>query len=181
MFTYIKNIFRLLVTPARGWEEVSASGIPFDILLRKGFVPFVIFTALTEFVPLVYDHSATFLSSLGGSIAVGGGLFVSLFAARLFLDVVLPRYIDKDINMVKVNNLCIYLVGLDCFYRIFSNLLPASLTFLSFLPLLSILILFKSIPYLGVSEERALKYIFLSFVAVVVIPAVICRLLLLII
>lgn len=181
MLLYVKNIFQLLLAPSRGWEDVSAGGVSFDRMLRSGFVPLVILTALTEFIPLAYYSNLTFLGALGSAIAVGGGLFASLFASRLVLDVALSRYIKQDINMVKVNNLALYLVGFDCFYRIFSNILPGSLTFLYFLPLISIVVLFKSTAYLGIEEEKTINYIFISFVGVVIIPALICWLLLLII
>ena len=160
---------------------MSASGLKFDAVFRLGFLPLVGITAASEFFRLVYSHNLPFLEVLGSAIAIGGGLFASFYASRLFLDIALRRYISNDINDVKINNLALYLLGLDCFYRIFSNLMPAALTFLCFLPLISIVILFKSTSYLGVSEDKIINYIFISFGGVVIIPVLICWLLLLII
>lgn len=181
MWNYFKSLFQLLLSPSRGWEDVSASGSSFEALVRGGYIPLVVITGLTEFIQLAYVHDLTFLGALGEAVAVGGGMFASLYASRLFLDVCLKRYISDKINLYKVGNLCIYLLGLDCYYRIFANLLPASLTFLSFLPLISIIVLFKSIPYMEIEEEKAVNFLILSFTGVVAIPLIICRVLMLII
>lgn len=178
---YIKTMLMLLIDPRGGWGTVSSWRISFDHLLRRGYLPLTGITALSEFVPLAYMSDLTFWSAFGRALAVAGSMFASIFAARLFLDIVLLKYISGNINPVKINNLALYLVGFDCLYRIFANLLPAPLTFLSFLPLLSILMLFKSTAYVGVSEDRVINYLFLSFVGVVVIPALFCRLVLMLI
>ena len=181
MWTYIRQLFQLLLSPARGWEDVSASDLSYENLLRKGFVPLLIITALSEFVQLAYSPSLTFWGAFGGAIAIGGGLFASLYAARLFLDVTLSRYINSKVNLIKVNTMVTYMIGLDCFYRILADVLPATMTFLSFLPLISILVLFKSTAYIEVPEDKVVNYLLLTFAGVIVFPVFICALLLLII
>lgn len=181
MWQYVKYLFQLLLAPSKGWEDVSASAIGFDEVVRRGYIPLIVVTALSEFIPLAYVHSLTFLNALGGAIAIGAGMFASLYAARLFLEAVLTRFVDRSVNAVKVGNLAVYMLGLDCFYRIFSNLLPATLTFLAFLPLISIVVLFKSATYLGVDEERIINYLVLGFTGVVIVPFAICWMLSLII
>lgn len=181
MWLFLKHLFQLLLAPSRGWEDVSASGVAYDALLRRGYFPLVVVTGASEFVQLVYSTTLTFVGALESAVAVGGGLFASLYAARLYMDMLLPRLINEKINLVKANVLTTYMLGLDCLYRIFSNLLPASLTFLSFLPLLSVLVLFKSMAYMGVDEERTINYLALAVGGVVILPLVICCLLLIII
>lgn len=181
MWIYIKYLFQLILAPSRGWEDVAASGSTFEKIVRPAFISLACVTALSEFMPLAYVHSLTFAEALGSAIAIGGGIFASLYAARLFLDILLSRHIDPNINKVKIGNITIYMVGLDCVYRIFANLLPASLTFLSFLPLISIIILFKSSAYIGIGNDQAINYIAIGFTGVVIIPVLICWILTLII
>ena len=177
MWPFAKNLFQLILAPARGWEDISATDSSFENLVRKGYIPLVIIAALSEFIPLAYVGTLTFLEALESCIAIGGGLFASLFAARLLLDVTLKRYIDPDLSDAKIANLALYLLGLDCYYRIFANILPASLTFLSFLPLISIVVLFKSTTYMGIGEDRAINYLIITFTGVVALPLIICKLL----
>ena len=181
MLSYIRFLFQLVLAPTKGWEDISASGKSYSEIQTKGYFPLIILTALCEFIPLIYSPSLTFVNALENVIAIGGGLYVSIYAARLFLDIVLTRFIDAKMNILKINILAIYMLGLDCLYRILANLIPASMTFLSFLPLISIIILFKSAKYLYVPDDRIINYLAISFTGVVIIPASVCALLMLII
>lgn len=181
MWQYLQHLFQLILSPSRGWEDISASTPTYDQVQRRGYFPLVILTALFEFVRLIYVPDLTFLKALGSVIAIGGGLFVSLYATRLFLDITLMKFISEEISILKINILAVYLLGLDCLYRILADLLPAAMTFLSFLPLISLLVLFKSTPYIGVPEDHTINYLVITFIGVVVIPLAICALLLLII
>ena len=147
----------------------------------RGYLPLTGIVALSEFVPIFYVHDLTFISALCNAIAMGGGMFASLYGARIFLDVVLSRYVDRKINKTKTANVALYMLGLDCIYLIFANLLPGTLTFLLFLPLLSVMVLFKGTAYMCVGEDRAMNFLLLAFTGVVILPAIICWLLTLII
>ena len=181
LWTYLKLLFRLLFSPTEGWQLVSASKTSFEALSLRGYLPLAGITALSEFVPVWYIHDLTFLGGLGHAIAIGGGMYASLYGSRIFLEMTLSRYVNPKLNKVKTANVALYLLGLDCLYIIFSNLIPGTLTFLLFLPLLSITVLFRSGLYMGVSEERMMNYLILSFAGVIAVPALICWLLMLII
>lgn len=181
MWKFIKTLFQLLFIPSEGWAAISSSTSPFEATVLRGYFPLVAVAAISEFVPMAYTHDLTFLLALGNAIAVGGGMYAALYAARLAVDASLSRFVNPKLNRFKSANLVVYLLGLDCLYLIFSNLLPGTLTFLLFLPLLSVAVIFKGAQYIEVDEEHIMNYIILAFTGVVVIPAVICWLLMLII
>lgn len=170
-----------MLSPTKGWEDISAAGVSYTDTQQRGFFPLIAITALSEFFRLIYSADLSFLQALGSVVAIGGGMYASLYACRLFLDIALTKFISAKINILKVNLLSVYLLGLDCLFRILANLLPATMTFLSFLPLISLLVLFKSVTYLSVPEDRIINYLIISFIGVVVIPLTICWLLTLII
>lgn len=173
-------LLQLLVFPSRGWEAIAISLKPFNAVVIKGFLPLVGITALSEFVPLAYYHDLTFIKALGNAIAIGGGMYASLFASRLFLEMVLTRSVGVRLNHDKISNVALYLMGLNCLYVILSNIIPGTLTFLLFIPMLSLLVLFKSTLYMGIDEDRSINYLIFSFIGVVAVPAFICWLLTLI-
>lgn len=180
MWLFIRHLFQLILAPSKGWEDISAAAASYVDIQKNGYFPLIVLTALFEFFRLVYSPTMPFIEALANAVAIGGGLFVSVFAARLFLDIVLTKFINQDMNILKINKLAIYLLGVDCLYRILSDLIPAALTLLSFLPLVSVIIIFKSAPFLSVPDDRIINYLALVFIGVIIIPLAICGLLLLI-
>lgn len=170
MLQYIKHLIQLLLAPSRGWEDVSESAVPADEIQRRGFYPWTGIVAASCLLRLFYDRDITFTGVIMASIAAAGALFVSVFIARIFLDITLPRYIDSKINVSKVNIFAVYLTGIMGLYSIIGNATPASMTFLNFLPVLSLLIIFRSMKFLGIKDENAVSFIALAAVAVIVIP-----------
>lgn len=181
MWLYIRQLFELLLSPSSGWDEVSARAATPEQVERKGFYPWLAVTALSEFVRLAYNPALTFLGALGAAIIVGGAMFVSLYAARLLLDVTLRPHVDGTLNVAKVGVFAEYMVGMTCLFRIVANLLPASLTLVHFLPLLSALVIFKGARYVGVKTDSLMTFLFWGVIATVFIPMFATSLLMLVI
>ncbi len=178
MWLFIRHLIQLLLSPSRGWEDVSEATIAPDTLQHKGYYPLIGVTALSEFLPLIYSHGEGFLQALIAAIVIGFSLFASLFFAKLFLDMTLPKYVNGSLNLTKVDVFTTYLMGINCIFCILTNAMPASMTFLRLLPLLSVIIIFKSTAYLGIKDENQLNFTGLAIVAVIVIPIAISSLLL---
>ena len=178
MWHFLKYMIQLLLSPARGWEDVSASIPNPDELQRRGFCPWVGVAAVSELLPWLYNHTEGFLAALESVIAIGAALFASLYVGRLFLGMALPKFIRQEVNPAKLNVFITYLMGINCLFLIFVNAMPASMTFLRLLPLLSVIIIFKSTAYLGIDEENQLSFTGLASVAVIVLPMVLGALLL---
>lgn len=178
---YIKQIAQLLLMPDRGWEDVSASVHNPDTLQRRGYMPLVVLTGLSEFLPLAYSHGQGWVAAIISAVVMGVAMFSSLYLARLFLEMTFCRYVDRTVNRMKLSLFTTFLLGINCFYIIITNASPASMTLLKLLPLLSVIVIFKSTAFLGVGEENQLTFTGLSIIAVIACPAAICGVLMLLV
>lgn len=170
MWLYIKQLLQLLLEPSHGWEDISEANRAAETIQRTGFFPWIGVTSLSCFARLIYEHDLTFIHVLQTAIAVAGAMFISLYVSRLLLDILLPKYVDAKMNISKINVFNLYMTGMMGLYLIVANLMPASLTFLKFLPLLSLLVIFKSTAFMGVRESDTTSFLFLTALNVIVIP-----------
>ena len=106
-------------------------------------------------------------------------MFASLYLGRLLLDMTLAKCTDGHLNHTKVDCFITYLLGLDCLFLIFANAMPAHMTFINFLPLLSLIVIFKATLYLSIREDSRLNFTVLAIIAAIVIPIALGSLLLL--
>lgn len=179
MWLYIRQLFQLVLSPSRGWEDISEAALAPDDVQRRGLYPWLAITALSEFVRLAYQPGLTFWVALESAIAVGGSMFAALYVARIFLDMTLAPNVDGTLNVGKVSVLTSYMIGVAGLFRIISNAVPASLTLIYILPLISLLILFKAAPYIGVRNDSPMTFLFLTAVATIIIPGALTSLLML--
>lgn len=177
MWLFIKNMIQLILSPQRGWEDISESAVAPEVLCRRGFYPWLAVVGLSEFLRLFYDFSLSVLTLAEHAVAMAGALFASLYLGRLFLEAIFPRYISDKANPIKIYIFTIYLTGLIGLYHIISCAMPARLTLLHFLPLLSLLVIFRSARYMDVPEGNTVTFLCLSAVAVIVVPVGMCALL----
>lgn len=179
LWLFFRHLIQLLLSPVRGWEDVSAASINPAELQRRGFYPWLGVTALSEFAPMIYGARG-FWPSLEAAIAVACAMFASLYIGRLFMDASMRKFLGDSVNPTKIDIFVTFLVGVDCLFCIITNAMPASMTFLKLLPLLSVIIIFKSIAYMGVDEERQLNFTALASIGVIVIPLALAALILII-
>lgn len=177
MLQYLKNLLQLVLSPFRGWEDVSASLASPDSLLRDGYYPLLGVAALSEFVRLFYHGHGGFLTVLELAIALFGSFFVAFFLAKVILTHYLTPFIEGDPNPTKIATFSIYGLGLLLFIEIIENILPTHLTLVKFLPLFVALILYNGSAYLSVKEGTELRFLAVVVLGVVVVPLAIFYLL----
>ncbi|MCM1037532.1 MAG: hypothetical protein NC406_09455 [Bacteroides sp.] len=181
MWLYIRQLIQLVLSPSRGWEDISAAAQTPAEVQRSGYVPWLAVTAASELVPLWYSPGLTVWAAIESAIAVAGAMFVSVYLARIFLDMTLREHVDGgEVNPARTGVFVLYTVGLVCLYRVVANLLPATLTLVHFLPLLSVPVIFKAARYVGVKTDSVMAFTGLAAVAVIVLPMCMAGLLLLI-
>jgi len=180
MWLYIRQLIQLVLSPARGWEDISAAAQTPAEVQRRGYCPWLAVTALSELVPLLYRPGLTLWAALEAAIAVAGAMFVSVYLARVILDITLRGHVDGEVSPSRTGVFVLYTVGLVCLYRVVANLLPAALTLVHFLPLLSVPAIFKAARYVGVRSDSEMAFVGLSAIAVIVLPMCMAGLLLLI-
>lgn len=183
MWLYVKQLIQLILSPTRGWEDVSESCVLAADIQRRGFYPFIGLTAASEFLRLFYTQGLGFWSVVLSAIALGGTMFVSFYLVRLFMELAamrIPLY-SGHYNAVKTDIFVTYMMGINCFYKIVENMLPANMTLLKFLPLISLIIIFKAESYMAVRPDSQLNFLGIAGVAVIGVPWCVGQLLSLII
>ena len=179
MWLYIRHILQLLLSPARGWEDISGAVQPAEDIQRRGFFPWIAVSGLSEFLRLFYGVHGGFFAVFLSAIAMTATLFVSLYFARLIMDIALPRYVDSKISVAKINVFATYMMGINGLFLIIANALPASMTFTRFLPILSIVVMFKASVYLAIREENLMAFLGIATAAVIIVPIALGMILLL--
>lgn len=169
MLLYIKQLLQLILSPARGWEDVSAEVMRPDEVQLRGFYPWLAVVGLSEFARLFYTD-INVMGCLLAAIAIAGALAISLELSKIFLELIIPMQIDPKINLDKLRLFNVFMIGLIGMYRVIANLLPPSLTLLSFLPALSLMVIFKSTAFLGIPGDRILSFLLLAAISVIGLP-----------
>lgn len=181
MIRYLKIIAQLVLSPAKGWEDVSASMTDPETLLRKLYFPLLFVASLTEFVRLFYHNSGGFLTVLELAIAMFGSFFISFFIARIILSNYSAPFVTGEANNVRIATFVVYGQALLLMIEIIDNLLPTKLTLVKFLPLFVALILYRGNTYMGVNPNAEFRFFCIAVVAVIVVPIALFSLLELII
>lgn len=170
MLQYLKNLVQLVLAPAKGWEDVSASLATPERLLRDAFFPLLGVAAASEFIRLFYHNSGGFLTVFELAIALFGSYFVSFFLGRIILSHYIGNFVDGEVNQTKLSTFIIYGLGLLLIIEIIENILPTDLTLVKFLPLFVALILYRATAYLSVKQGSELRFLCLAALAVIVVP-----------
>lgn len=178
MLEYLKYLVQLLLSPARGWEDISAKSPDPEEMTRKGLYPLIGIAAVSEFCAFFYLKGLKLDQVLVRAVLDFGTYFVSVFIAKLIYEIYLGKVIDGgEPNPRKTASLTVFPLGLMVLLQIVENCLQANLTFLKFLPLYVILVLYKAIPYMGVKPNDELRFTGIASVATVVVPLAIYYLL----
>ena len=134
--------------------------------------------ACSELLRLFYDSGLSWLTALESAIAVGGAMFVSLFLVRLFLELTFS-HAEIKVNVQKLQVFIIYVLAMDGLFRIIANAIPTSMTFVKLLPLVSLLVIFKSMNFVGVKSESSLTFVSMCVLGLIIVPSILRSLLLL--
>lgn len=177
MWLYIRHLIQLVLSPTGGWNDISEAARTPEEVQRRGFYPWTALVALSETVRCLYEPDLSVFTALGCALAVAGAMLVTLYLGRLLLDMSLVRLVDGTLNISKVAVFTLYMTGMWGLFIMVSNLVPASLTIVHFLPLLSVLVIFKASAFLGVREESGIALLGWGALATIVAPYVIYALL----
>lgn len=168
-------MLQLLISPARGWEDISAAGVAPGRLTRAGFYPLLAIAVISCLVKLIYknDPAYTFIPALIAAVITFTKYFVTLFLASYAFSIFMPS-IAGSANTHFKNLTCItYCLGILVLINILSNLLPIDLVIVAMLPLYVIFVVFKAARYLDVEDEREGQFMILSILTLIAPPYII--------
>lgn len=172
MAAYLKYLFQLILSPSRGWEDLSHDGADSEELMRRGYYPLTGIAAVTEFVQMFYHHSVGIGDTLRSAIVTFCAFFAALYASRMTLDALLPKVVEgvpSDRRTATMNVMCL---GQMLLIRILSNCLPTGLTLVHFLPIYTLLIYYKASRYMAVRKDCEMNFIVIGLVSVIATPVV---------
>ena len=180
MWLFIGQLFQLLLAPKRGWEDISEAAKHPDDIQRREFFPWIGLVAASELLRLVYDRDLSVLTAVEMAIIVGGSMVASLFIGRLILDLTLPAYAEK-MNVQKIHVFTMYVIAFSGLFRVFMNAVPVDMSLFYFLPMITVLVIFKSTTYMGILMDSRMTFLGISIFVLIGIPFVLSEMLMLII
>jgi len=170
MTTYLKYLFQLILSPSRGWEDISHDGAEPEELLRRGFYPLTGIAALTEFLQLFYNHDAGIGNVLQQAIATFITYFAAIFISRILLDTLLPKVVEGAPSERRTATLNVMSLGQMVIVAIIGNCIPTGLTLVHFLPIYALLIYYKASRYMAVRQDSEMNYMMTGLLTVVAVP-----------
>lgn len=176
MLSYLKYLIQLILSPARGWEDLAEREPAPESMLRLGLYPLLGIAAASELPALFYEQSTGLATVLMHAVVDFGAYFVSIFIARLLFDIYLGRLTETP-DRRHTETLVAMGIGMMVIIRIIDNILPWDLVLMRFLPLYVMLVLYKSSQYMAIPANNEIRYLVLAASACVAVPMIIYYLL----
>ncbi len=173
MFRFLKYLFQLIISPGRGWEDISAAGDDKEKVAGSGLYPMLAIASLSEFIRYFYDRSLTLVNLLQHAIITYVQYFISYFLALSIFSFFISKLVDGEPSEKKYATMIAYGLGACSLITIIENCLPVELSIVQFLPVYVALILWKGERYLAVRKDREVHFILLSILTVILLPVLI--------
>lgn len=170
---YIKNTLQLILSPSRGWEDISSQSITTNEIERELMFPLFILSGITVLIQYFYHR----IDDITNALVTAFVFFVSYFAtysfAKLFFSYRMAKYVEGEPNKNKNEKVIIYTLSLLSLTAIICNLLPFSFGLRIILPFCIALIGWKADNYLRVKESENLSFVFLILFSLILPPIII--------
>lgn len=180
MFRFLRHILELIISPARGWEDVSRDSENPENLCRDGLYPFFAVMAATCFVRLAYAHDdATVTTCLEQAITLFAVYFAMTFVGPVILMAGIDRgeMTDGEPNRKRVATLCVYCLAVMALCQMIANFIPHVYAVIQILPVYVLLLIGKSRRYIGILPDKELQYLLLAGAVIIGITLVLSYLL----
>lgn len=170
MLNYLKCLLQLILSPGKGWEDISYEGRDPRVVLNRGYYALLVVVALSSLMSLVYDHQMSAPVAILHVPLTFLQYFVSYYIAMFVFGLMLTDYIDGDFNYTRTATYTAYLLGLVSVVSMLENLLPMDVGVLHFLPIYIAVIAWKGAGYMAVRSDRVGSYMLMTIAAVIVPP-----------
>ena len=171
IFRYIGNLLQLLISPAKGWEDIGAATFPPARVASRGYYPLTAITGLSMLVGVAYDHYLTFPLALMQAVVVTATFFISYFIAAMLWAIGARWFAaPPDTLLRKGEILILHSLGLLELIVIIGACLPVSLSLLQFLPAVIPVIIWTGARYIGVRQGATTRYLVYTSASVLLTP-----------
>ena len=164
------NIFCVITAPKYGWEVINESNIPIGKVLRSAYLPLLCVLALSCFVPMLYDHTITFSTSLMTGIVLFSTYFISYYIIIYLLGGFYPELVKTEGATARLNDYILYNLILLVLLRILRNLLPSDFTPVLFLMVYLPWMAYRGTDHLFVKKDKVGTFVIVSSVLMLGVP-----------
>ncbi len=168
MWPYAKNLIQLIISPDHGWEDIAISSSP-----RRAFklmTIMLIVAAVSPLCRLLYiDHSSTLLI-WQSTVIIFAAFWATFFIGEFALGMLLPQISDIDNPKDRIRSFCAYITGLLSLQTILESVIPIPVAILQLWPIYVVVIIWRAMAFLQVSERETGKY-FLITIPALILPS----------
>lgn len=172
MWSFLKHIFQLTLSPVHGWEDISAARSDVNRLLASGFYPLTALTSVSVFIALFYHEGLTLSALLSDAIITFVMFFLGYFFSSFILSVYLPKLSEGGYTEKRANTFIIYSLALLEIISIIQNCVPITLAITLFLPIYVGIIMWKGACYMNIPENNVGSFMLISIFGVLMPPYV---------
>jgi hypothetical protein len=173
---YLKDMLQLILSPAKGWEDISFDGADERGITRFGLCPFLLLTALTVPVQMLYHADLGWLTMLQQGIITFIKFLVTYYIGVFILSMYLPGLTSGEVTEKRVHTFCAYIVGIIAVIDILQNCIPTDIAVLYLLPVYVVFIIWRGVSYMTVEAAHDIRFVVMSSLSLI-LPAYLIQLL----
>lgn len=173
MLRFLKSLFQLILSPERGWEDISAEGTEPRVLLETGLYPLLGVTAASFFLNAVYHSGMQPVYLVQQAIILFIQYFLTFFVAQFVFTSYIHRYISSEVSRKRNDTYIAYGIALLALVSLLHNCIPVNLAIINFLPIYVAVVLWRGVRYMAVLPEKVGKFILLAIGSIIIPPYVI--------
>lgn len=170
MLHFLKHLFQLIISPGRGWEDVSYAGDDPETITTGGLYPLFGLASLSAFVRYFYDSTLGLIDLLQIAIAIFVQYFAAYFLANVLMSLLIKKYVDGEPNEKKIATTSAYCLAIMSLITIVENCLPVELSVIQLLPVCVAFVLWKGAKYMAIKENYIGHYVIVSALSIVLVP-----------
>ena len=173
MGSFLKYLFQIILSPAKGWEDVAYDLDERIINVRHlylhAFLPLIGICSVSAFVRLLYGAN-DMLGCTASAIIGFVSMFLTYHLAIYSMSSFMPRFVDKAAakkqDQRKLALVVMMSVGFIALVILLANVIKVQLAIIQFLPFHVIFILWKGCGFLGVEPRQEGLYMILASASV---------------
>ena len=172
-----RNIFCVITAPKYGWELINETNIPTGQVMRGAYFPLLCILALSCFVPMIYDRTISFSTSLMTGIVMFSTFFISYFIIVYLLGGFYPELVNTEGATARFNDFILYNLIFLVILSILRNLLPSDFTPVRLLMVYLPWMAYRGTDHLFVKKEKVPKFVVISSALLLGLPIALSALL----
>ncbi len=169
MLSFIGHLLQLIISPNKGWEDISSRGDDPNNLTRQGLYPLLGIAACSVFARLIFID-LTITSLVQQALIEFIRFFLTYFIASFVMSLTLIKVVDGKPNEKKYCTFIIYNIGILTIISIINNCLPFELSLIQFLPLLVVITMWTGARYISVNKDKLVQFTAISILSILIPP-----------